>query len=254
MIPTEDELADLIERLIGAEMAVTPGLRERHDAQSGRLRVDFVYPEANPEPLAVEITSIQWEDMRAQESNLRGLREQLTESARSLGAGFWRLHTEGRRWTRAECETVKAWVLSSLEAGHETTPNVPVELTEIGVLELVPEPGSEDRVAFSSMTGLVGIDGFSMKLLQVAASNASKLKEARPRQTHLVVYVEFLEGSRDSDLTLPPPAIPATDGIDYIWVVFGSMPTRADPRPWVWWAALGDSQWKTVAGHLDGSA
>lgn len=253
MVPTEDEIADLAERLISTEMGITPGRRERHDAQPDHLRVDFVYPEADPEPIALEVTSIQWEDMRAQDSNLSRLREELTESATSLGAGFWRLHTEGRRWTRAECEAVKAWVLSVLEAGR-ATPNVPVELAGIGVLSLVPESGTEDRVAFFSMTGLVGISGFSTKLLQVAASNASKLKEARPRRTHLVVWVEHLEGSRDSNLTLPPPAIPQTDGIDYVWVVFGFMRTIADPRPRAWWAAPGDSQWHTVAGGLDESA
>ena len=246
MVPSEDQIADIFEQLVRNQMGATPGQRERHDAQPGHLRVDFVYPVAEPEPMALEITSIRWDDMQAQQSNLERLRYRLSSAAVELEAGAWILETEGRRWTRNECAVVEGWVVSCLNAGRGLVPVVPKGLTAIGVnaLSLVEGPGH--LVAFFSMTGVVTIDGFSQALLEVAAGNASKLAEAAPLVGHLVVYVEFLQGSRDPDRTLPPPAIPETAGIRYVWVLHGLGSIPGERRPWAWWATPGSTEWDTI--------
>lgn len=64
----------------------------RHDARNERLRIDFVYPDARPKPLAVELTRLTNEAWRrgrvavvelARESHLLAEKEQL---------GHWTLH------------------------------------------------------------------------------------------------------------------------------------------------------------------
>jgi len=44
------------------------------------------------------------------------------------------------------------------------------------------------------------------------------MREARPRVTHLLVFVAFLMGSRNVDSTMVPPLIDETEGIDVVWV------------------------------------
>ena len=54
----EPEVADRVESVMPAQ-GITPGARVCHDAQTDEhLRVDFVYPDARPRPLALEVTAI----------------------------------------------------------------------------------------------------------------------------------------------------------------------------------------------------
>lgn len=53
----EQAVADRVEEIMPAE-GITPGPRECHDAQPGRLRVDFVYARARPRPIAMEVTML----------------------------------------------------------------------------------------------------------------------------------------------------------------------------------------------------
>ena len=160
--PTEEVIAGLFEELIQAKLDVTVGPRTRKDVTDGSdLRVDFVYEEAQPRPLALEVTSL-----------LTG--------------------------------------------------------------------------------GVVRIEGFSADLLDTALDNATKLSEARPRQTHLVIRVA-LNRSREQTLTLVPPdpvQIPELAYIDWIWVVFNTESKGMGDRPWAWWAQPGDTEWNVQIGSL----
>ncbi len=246
MIPTEDELADEFEKLALTALGVETGNRDRHDAASDRLRVDFVYDSATPDPFALEVTSIQWEDMRAQQSNLERLSDDLRDAAEREDAGFWHLDVTGRRWTANERDAVREWVIGRFEVADDPDEVVvPDDLRAIGVKNLRRGFGDLNAVSIFGMSPTVSVSGFSRALLSVCVSNASKMLEARPRVTHLFVFVAFLMGSRDVGSTLVPPLIDETEGIDLVWIVHqGEHP--ADERPMVWWARPGDSEWHTI--------
>jgi len=246
MTPTEDQLADLFESLVPTELDVELGKRERHDAAPGRLRVDFVYDSATPDAMALEVTSIQWEDMRAQSSILMQLFDDLTEAAERESAGSWLLDVTGQRWTATERNAVCEWIICCLVvAGESGDVIVPDNMRAIGITSLRRGAGDGNAVSIFGMSPMVGISGFSDKLLSVCVSNASKMVEARPRVTHLLVLVAFLMGSRDVGSTLVPPRIDETEGIDFIWVIHQG-DQDSDQRPLVWWAKLGDSDWNTI--------
>jgi hypothetical protein len=53
----EPLVADRVEAVMPAE-GIQPGPRECHDAAKGKLQVDYLYPEARPQAIALEITGI----------------------------------------------------------------------------------------------------------------------------------------------------------------------------------------------------
>ena len=219
MVPTEDELADEFEKIVSTEFGMDLGVRERHDAAPDRLRVDFVYDSATPNPVALEVTSIQREDMRAQQSNLERLSDDLRNAAERECAGSWHLDVTDRRWTANESDAVRDWVISRLEVGSDLGEViVPDDLRAIGVTSLRQGSGDANVVSIFGMGRMVSLSGFSHALLFACVSNGSKMREARPRVTHLLVFVAFLMGSRNVDSTMVPPLIDETEGIDVVWV------------------------------------
>ena len=72
-------------------------------------------------------------------------------------------------------------------------------------------------------------DGFSAQLQAAMAANADKLREARPRETHLVVTLDR------SDLSANPARTPVPDlleGIDVLWVLLGYYNAKWTYRVW----------------------
>jgi hypothetical protein len=68
-----------VEAVMPAE-GITPGERVCHDAQKGRLQVDWV-PDARPRPLALEVTAIVASEDEAGSRESVSLSERLTEVA-----------------------------------------------------------------------------------------------------------------------------------------------------------------------------
>jgi hypothetical protein len=87
---------------------ITPGTRVCHDAQKSHLRVDFVYPDARPRPLALEVTAIV---ASRDESGARAsdaLSKRLTRVAEAQGLGAWMVAVETERdFRRLEPEILK---------------------------------------------------------------------------------------------------------------------------------------------------
>jgi len=83
----EEYVADRVEVVMPAE-GISPGPRDREDAQRG-LRVDFVYPEAEPTPIALEITSIVEPIDRAAPGEADALSRRLSRTAEVEGLGSW---------------------------------------------------------------------------------------------------------------------------------------------------------------------
>jgi hypothetical protein len=86
-------------------------------------------------------------------------------------------------------------------------------------------------------------DGFGTLLQTTMAANVDKLREASPRQTHLVVTLNR------SDLGADPVRTPAPDlleGIDVLWVLLGYYNAKWTYR--VWRTMAGDRRWHLL-GH-----
>ena len=149
--------------------------------------------------------------------------------------------------TDADMRGLKDPLIEGIRAGSS------FEQPDIGITSAVKSAGEEDGITVVPMSPTVGIRGFSVRLARIALSNADKLKEARPRQTHLAVVVDLLMGSRDISLTAPPPhpiQLNQMESIDWVWVLFGFGPSITDDRPWAWWAQPGQTDWMVESGPV----
>jgi len=84
----EQAVADRVEDVMPAE-GITPGPRECHDAQPGRLRVDFVYSQAQPKPMAMEVTMLTLGWHRAGVKEADRLIGRLSSLSEREGLGAW---------------------------------------------------------------------------------------------------------------------------------------------------------------------
>ncbi|MCH8983823.1 MAG: hypothetical protein IH943_06920 [Acidobacteria bacterium] len=243
--PTEEVIAELFEELIQSHFDVTVGLRTRKDATDGSdLRVDFVYEEAQPQPLALEVTSLPTGWLFAAHSAGEKWTSKLDEIAKSERLGLWRIHYSAETDIKQLVDVV-ADVLRQPNADEYRDPENRFSLSRT-------QSDTHGVAYLGVMGGVTGIGGFSADLLNTALDNAVKLSEARPRQTHLIVRVA-LNRSRDQTLTLVPPnpeQLPQLAHIDWIWVVFNTDSQGMGDRPWAWWARPGNNVWNVQIGSL----
>ena len=87
---------------------------------------------------------------------------------------------------------------------------------EFGILFLIRGTADDDNVSVSGATGMRPLTGFLEPLGDAIERKAAQLLAARPRRTHLIVYVDRGGDSRDMDVT-PVPFLP--DAIDRVWVL-----------------------------------
>jgi hypothetical protein len=83
-----------------------------------------------------------------------------------------------------------------------------------------------------------GDHGFGTLLRAAMAANVDKLREARPRETHLVVTLDRSDLSPDPART-PAPKLP--DGIDVLWVLLGYYNAKWTYR--LWRTRASDRRW-----------
>jgi len=83
-----------------------------------------------------------------------------------------------------------------------------------------------------------GDDGFGTLLRAAMAANVDKLREARPRETHLVVTLDHRDLSPDPVRT---PAPELLDGIDVLWVLLGYFNAKWTYR--LWRTTASDRRW-----------
>ena len=244
----EDKLAELFEILVEGKLKIVPGARTRKDVTDGTdLRVDFVYDLASPDPLALEVTSIPLGELLAAHKAGDRWSSELDETVRSEKLGRWVIHFSAHSKIRELSDEILEILRS--QPTQDTLQNPDRRFT---LMRRPPEGVEENGVYFMGVsTRAFSITGFSRELLGAAISNATKLRETRPRQTHLMVNVG-LHKSRDSTNTLVPPSpdqVPPLAAIDWIWVTFHTDPKGSD-REWVWWARPGDDEWNTHTGEL----
>ena len=108
----ETSVADRLEAVMPVE-GITPGARECHDAQPGRRRIDWVYPDARPRPFALEVTSIVAAVDKMATKPAERLGKELSELAerRSLARGACFVDTERdfRTLTTEIATILRAW-------------------------------------------------------------------------------------------------------------------------------------------------
>lgn len=243
--PAEDLLAEVFERLIGVHMGLATGPRVRKDVTDGTdLRVDFVYEEAQREPLALEVTTMPNASLRAAHSAGEKWTNEIDHMVRDEELGSWTVYYSADTDIKVLVDEVVA-VLGHLDSDLHRDPK--------GRFTLVRRNDDDHGVRHTGVLGsVVPVTGFSKELLCVALDNATKLEETRPRQTHLLVHPHLL-WSRDPELTVVPPhpeVVPALAAIDWIWVVFNTESQGMGERPWAWWASPGRDEWKVQIGEL----
>jgi hypothetical protein len=244
--PTPDELeeqvAEIIEQAMKREYEQDLGSRVRRDATDDtELRVDFTYDDAQP-PVALEVTTLVTPKTMAVGSELIKLETRLEQIVRSEDLGSWllgifadaspkRLEGPLTELLRTEKGRAGTATYSVEEAPNDLADGQLALLTDLfdSGLFMAQRADEESSVSiFPPVSGPSVIGGFGTILRAVIAANIDKLREARPRETHLGVYVSR-PVSADPART-PPPSLP--DGIDALWVLFDYYNAKHTYRLW----------------------
>jgi hypothetical protein len=261
----ETWVADRLEAVMPAE-GITPGARECHDAQPGRHRVDWIYPDASPRPFALEVTSIVAAIDRAGGKAIMALGERLTALAEEEELGAWivALHTD--RDVRAmEPEVAKilrdaqvnrerllreggfirpGWYTSddlmrlprrewsAYTAEHE-------RVKELGIVDLTPIHSERENVVYVLPSRADTVGSFTPELLGALEAKREVLALVPNVERHLSVLVERWDRSNEPEET-PVPEIPAE--IDVLWIAH-AWRQGFEGYP-VWVARRGESSWR----------
>ena len=238
----EPIVADRLEAIMPAE-GITPGARECHDAQPGQHRVDWVYPDAGPMPIALEVTSLVaavdkkgtaaaatlsrslsiraeaeelggWivavnaeRDLRSLEREIAKILQDATKSRERL------LETEGfirpGIYTDADLMRLPRSEWGSFIAEHE-------RVRELGIVELKPTRGIRDHFVWVLPTQGGPVGPFSDELHGALEAKRETLGLEQDLERHLGVWVDRWDVSNEPAHT-PAPELPPE--IDVLWVV-----------------------------------
>ena len=205
-------------------------------------------------PVALEITRITDSAVDALSSELLKLEADLDKIARDEQLGMWTLglrvgiRIKDIRPVLAAFLRLPTHSGSSIYSAHEAPLDLPhdvlaslVKLFQLGLVSALRFDERGHGVSVSPPVGDVRSEqGFATLLRFAVADNLEKLREVRPRETHLFVTVG-LAVSADPAAT-PPPALP--DGIDVLWVYLGYWNAKHEYRLWRTWRD--DSRWQML--------
>jgi hypothetical protein len=233
--PCEQEapIADQVEAVMKAE-GLHPGPRECHDAQPGREQVDFIYPEARPMPIALEVTSIPDDDYLAGVRASIQRQEKLSRIAEQEQLGSWLVTVVAVKNLKA----IEDDILKLIRRGYPIRPgqythrdlmgfdtdrgrrdfiDMHRRLKDKGLVEVERWPSRRQNVVgLLLLTGARTIGGFSHPLKVAIDDNAEKLGNVRDHEHHLAVLVGRFDASTHPELT-PVPALPIE--IEVLWIV-----------------------------------
>ena len=221
--------------------------------------VDFVYEDAQPEPLAIELTMlVEPKEAAGFKAMMKHLADPLNEMAEREEWGSWHLSVASPGYYK----DLAPVVVELIQQGFEVKPDgysserlrqeeergtLDEFLTtyraakEAGILFLFRSPGRGNSVSVGSMTTTNVITGFSAALQQTVFGKAKQLRQARPRQTHLVIDVVQWDFSGDVAET-GPPSLPAS--IDRVWVLHRW--AHRPELPNLWWVDRSGNRWATA--------
>ncbi|MEQ8717154.1 MAG: hypothetical protein RIE08_06050 [Acidimicrobiales bacterium] len=250
---TEEQVAGYIELTLEHVDGRLLGPRTRCDAATpDALRVDFTY-ESTDQPVALEVTSLTLPAAAAFAAELRKFGSALDEKARRNAFEGWHIGIRQGSDLAALGRPLEDFLRSQSSRDAPalfSTREAPTDLdaTSLSLLSDALDLGLELALRFDqpgitveppiSQTGTVG--GFHVPLRAALNENAEKLREARPRETHLVVW-PGRSVSADPSQT-PPPRLP--DSVDVLWVMLDYYDAKCTYR--LWRTAQSDSRWELL--------
>ena len=247
----EEQVAEYIEEEVARYDRRDLGARTRRDG-SGGLKVDFTYDAAVP-PVAMEITALVDRDVRELGAGLLKFEAELREIVRSEDLGAWLLGVHvGARVSRLRQPLVDLLRRHGSRRGVALfrVGDAPEDLTDddrrllaklfdLGLASAMHSDQGNELSIFPPVGNVTeGDDGFGTLLQRAMAKNVDKLREARPRETHLVVTLDRSDVSADPARTPPPKLL---EGIDVLWVLLGYYNAKWTYR--VWRTTAGDRRW-----------
>jgi hypothetical protein len=253
----EEQVAEYIEEELARHDGRDLGVRTRRDG-SGGLRVDFTYDVAAP-PVAMEITALVEPDVRALGAELLKFEAELREIVSAEHLGSWllgvRVGANVRRLSQPLVALLRRHrgrsgvaLFTANEAPEDLTDGdlrLLVELFDLGMASAMRSDEGDELSIFPPIGNVQGSDnGFGTLLRTAMAANADKLREARPRETHLVVALDRSDLSPDPVRT-PAPELP--DGVDVLWVLLGYFNAKWTYR--LWRTTAGDRRWHLLASR-----
>ncbi len=253
----EEQVAEYIEEEVARYDGRDLGARTRRDGDGG-LRVDFTYDAALP-PVAMEITALVESDVMALGAELLKLEAELREIVRSEALGAWllgvRVGANVRELKRPLVDLLRRHrgrngVLlvradDGPEDGTDGDLRLLAELFDVGLVGAMRTDEGNELSLFPPVADDARDDGFGTLLQSAMAANVDKLREARPRQTHLVVTLGRSDLSADPART---PALDLLDGIDVLWVLLGYYNAKWTYR--LWRTTVGDRRWHLLRHPL----
>jgi hypothetical protein len=254
----EEQVAEYVEEEVARYDGRNLGVRTRRDGGGG-LRVDFTYDVATP-PVAMEITAVVEPDVKALGAELFKLEAQLQEIVSSEELGAWllgiRVGANVRCLRQPLVDLLRRHrgrngvaIFAADEAPENTTDGdlrLLAELFDLGLASAIrSDEGNELSIFPPIGNAQEGDDGFGTVLRTVMAANVDKLREARPRDTHLVVTLDRSDLSPDPVRT-PAPELP--DGIDVLWVLLGYFNAKWTYR--LWRTTASDRRWHLLRHPL----
>ena len=219
---------------VGADL----GRPVRHDAKNNRLRVDFVYPDARPNPVAVELTRLTNEDWRRGNVAVVELASELHSVAEKEQLGHWTLHVAHPIEVRDHRDDLHEALRRG--AGIQGPPSGPI----VSFNRLDELSHQVDYMISSGTT--VSADDASQSIVHAMAANLDKMREAHDMnlETHLVIWAEVGRHFGLMNLVDVPTERHGGEAIDGIWVISNVDPDRSQmSHPLAWFARPGDHAW-----------
>jgi hypothetical protein len=208
----------------------------------------------------MEITALVEPDVSALTTELLKLEAELREIVRSEDLGAWLLGVH----VGAKVRDLRQPLVDLLrrhrgrrgvalyrpgEAPEDLTDGdrrLLAELFELGLASAIRSDEGDELSVLPPIGNVTeGDEGFAALLRRATETNVDKLREARPRETHLVVTLGR------SDLSANPARTPAPDlleGIDVLWVLLGYYNAKWTYR--VWRTLAGDRRWQLLQHPL----
>ena len=256
----EGQAAEYIEGAVALYDGRDLGARKPRDARDGSgLRVDFTYDVATP-PVAMEITALVEPDVKALGSELLKLETELREIVSSEELGAWllgiRVGASVRRLRRPLVDLLRRHrgrngvvIFSPDEAPEDMVDGdlrLLAELFHLGLASAMrSDEGNELFIFPPIVNAQESDDGFGTQLLGAMADNVEKLREARPRETHLVMTLDR-SGLSPDPVRTSAPELP--DGIDVLWVLLGYFNAKWTYR--LWRTTASDRRWHLLRHPL----
>ena len=259
-----------------AGVLASEGVRlNAHQYEPPPLTVDFVFDEAEPAPLAIEITRLlNPSEAEGDDALMKHLVEPLGALASEEQWGCWAVAVS----LVADMRELRAAVTALIREGNEIRPGNYISedlltaemagelhsflashcrLVGLGLVEVSrcidPELRDSEAVQRSLATrvehevkvlgvgGARPITGVTASLYECFLDNSGKLAAARPRQTHLAVEILRWDAARSPNDT-PVPPLPTS--VDRIWVLHRWAHHRDEPD--IWWATADALEWETA--------